>query len=122
VWDGDACIHDGDVLPLRPLLETTVEARPLCDTRTRSPLVPVALQLRVVVQVFFPAAIWQGFGEALIEPVWAESCGAASNGPRTQSIQAGSLLITTHHRSAGQVKGVRAVANSHVMLDEALLT
>jgi len=65
---GAACIHDGDVLPLRPLLETTVEALPLRETRTRSPLVPVALQLRVVVQVFFPAAIWQGFGEALIEP------------------------------------------------------
>jgi hypothetical protein len=30
--------------------------------------VPVALQLRVVVQVLRPAAILQGFGEALIVP------------------------------------------------------
>ena len=68
MWAGAACIHEGDVLPLRPLLETTVEGRPLRETRTRSPLVPVALHVRVVVQVLFPAAIVQGFGEALIVP------------------------------------------------------
>ena len=76
----------------------------------------------MVLQVFFPAAIVQGFGDALIEPVWAKSCGAARTGPKTQSIQAGSLFITTHHRAAGQAKGGRAVANSHVMLGEVLLT
>lgn len=85
-----------------------VAAAPLCDTWTRSLLVPVALQLSVVVQVLFPAAIVQGLGEALIEPVWAKSCGAARTGHRTQRIQAGiagSRVITTHHQPNKRVSG-----------------
>lgn len=78
---------------------------------------PVALQLSVVVQVLFPEAIVQGLGEALIEPVWAKSCGAARTDPRTQSIQAeiAGSLFTTHHQG-GRAKGCRAVANPHVMV------
>lgn len=79
----------------------------------------MALQLSVVVQVLFPAAIVQGLGEALIEPVWAKSCGAARTGHRTQSIQAeiaGSLFTTMHHQGSVRTKGCRTFANPHVML------
>ena len=55
------------MLPLAPLLETTVEGAPLWETRTSSPVVPVALQVRVVEQVL-PNERVQGLGEALTEP------------------------------------------------------
>jgi hypothetical protein len=99
-----------------------VAVRPLWETNTLTWLVFRAVHRRVLVQVRAPAEIVQGFGEALIVPVWAKSCGAARTGPKTQSIQTESLFVTTHHQSAGQAKEGRTVANSHVMLGEVLLT
>lgn len=100
----------------------SVAVAPLWETKTLTRVVFSSVQLMVLVQVLCPAEIAQGFGEALIEPVWAKSCGVARTGPKTQSIHAEILFITTHHQTDGQAKGCRTVANSHVMLGEVLLT